>query len=126
MGVRLGISLALSPANWPALMAYWDRMLAADGPIHPTQTARRLAPLILRPPIPLLPGSVVDLLALPGLALLPARLRDEFGIDWGERHERAARTLGWGVRAWVRTVPAGLRSMPHANRAFARAARHDP
>ncbi len=51
VGTRLGIPLSLSPADWPALAAYWRRMLAPDGPIHVTPTAKRLAPLIVRPPI---------------------------------------------------------------------------
>jgi uncharacterized protein (DUF2236 family) len=122
VGVRLGISLTLSPSDWPALMAYWDRMLADEGPIHPTPTARRLSPLILRPPIPFLPGSIIDLLALPGLALLPARLRREFGVPWSPLRQATATTIGVGLRAWTSVVPAGLRSMPQARRALARAA----
>ena len=80
VGVRLGIPLSLSPSDWPALADYWRLMLAPDGPIHAGPTARRLAPLIVRPPLPLVPGQLVDLLALPGLALLPARLRSEFAL----------------------------------------------
>ena len=121
VGVRLGISLSLSPADWPSLMAYWDRMLAEEGPIHPTPTARRLSPIILRPPIPFLPGLVIDLLALPGLALLPQRLRDEFEIAWDGRRDRLAQLFGVGLRAWTWVVPAGLRSMPQARAAFRRA-----
>ncbi|CAN5721374.1 oxygenase MpaB family protein [soil metagenome] len=117
VGVRLGIPLSLSPADWPALDAYWERMLAPDGPIRVTPTARRLAPLIIRPPLPYIPGALVDLAALPGLALLPARLRDEYGISWTARRERLAGILGTGLRGWVRVMPRGVRQMPHAARA---------
>jgi uncharacterized protein (DUF2236 family) len=123
VGVRLGIPLSLSPTDWPALADYWHRMLALEGPIHATATARRMAPLIVRPPLPLVPGAAVDLLALPGLALLPQRLRDEFGISWGDRRELLARGLGLAIRGWTTVVPATLRSMPQANRAFARVRR---
>ncbi len=102
VGVRLGIPISLSPADWSALMGYWQRMLADDGPIHVTShRAAHLARLIVRPPIPLLPGPIVDLLALPGLGLLPARLRREFGINWGRRREFAA------ARAWAGDQPMG-------------------
>jgi uncharacterized protein (DUF2236 family) len=121
VGVRLGIPLTTSPADWPALVAYWRRMLAPEGPIHVTPTARLLAPLIVRPPLPFVPGAAVDLLALPGLAFLPDRLRQEFGIGWDSGRELLARGLGLGIRGWVRVVPAGLRSMPQARAAFARA-----
>lgn len=120
VGVRLGIPLALSPVDWPALMAYWRRMLAPDGPIQPTPTARHLAPLIIRPPLPLAPDALVDILALPGLSLLPTRLHEAFNTGWNPRRERAARLLGLGVRAWTALVPARIRSMPRARAAYGR------
>src|SRR5215210_1428949 len=77
VGVRLGIPLSVSPPDWTALAAYWRRMLEPAGPIHVTPTARRMAPLILAPPFRFVPPAVVDLVSLPGLAFLPARLREE-------------------------------------------------
>jgi len=122
VGVRLGIPLTLSPTDWPALADYWRRMLSPDGPIHATPTAKRMAPLIVRPPLPIVPGVAVDLAAIPGLALLPRRLRQEFGIGWDDRRELLARALGLAIRGWVKVMPAPLRSMPQATQAFARAA----
>lgn len=123
VGVRLGIALEKSPADWPALLAYWRRMLATDGPIHVTPTARLLAPLIVRPPLPFVPGAAIDLLALPGLAFLPKRLRQEFGIGWDSRRQLLARGLGLGIRTWTGLVPASWRSMPQARAANRRARR---
>lgn len=114
VGVRLGIPLSASPATWPALETYWWRMLADDGPVHVTPTARRLARLIARPPFPFVPGRLVDLAALPGLALLPPRLRAEFGIGWSPAKAGLAGVLGTAVRVWTAVVPGRLRSMPHA------------
>ncbi len=122
VGVRLGIPLSLSPASWPALTDYWRAMLADDGPIHATPTARRLSPLILRPALPLLPGAVVEMLGLPGMALVPARLRDEFGVAWDRRHAILARGLGAAVRGWTTVVPGPLRWLPQARSADARVA----
>lgn len=126
VGVRLGISLELSPADWPALQAYWARMLAPDGPIQVGQTAKRLAPMIRRPPFPFVPRPLVDLLALPGMALVPNRLRNDFGVGWGAAHERLAGLLGLAIRAWVSVVPAAWRSMPQANAARRRVRRSKP
>jgi uncharacterized protein (DUF2236 family) len=114
VGVRLGIPLSVSPADWPALEAYWERMLADGGPVHVTPTARRLARLIVRPPFPFVPGRLVDLAALPGMALLPARIRSEFDITWSAPKQALAGVLSAGVRAWTAIVPRGLRSMPQA------------
>jgi uncharacterized protein (DUF2236 family) len=121
VGVRMGIPLRVSPVDWSALMAWWDRMLAPDGPIQVTPTARALAPMILRPPLPLAPAWSVDLLALPGLGLLPDRLRSAYGIDWSPARDRSSRWLGRAVRLWTAATPVSLRSMPQARAAFSRA-----
>ena len=126
VGVRMGIPLSVSPPDWDALMAWWDRMLAPDGPIQVTPTALALSPMILRPSLPLAPTALVDLLALPGLALLPDRIRDAYGIAWDPRRARLAALVGGGVRAWTAVVPADWRSMPPARRAYRRARRAAP
>ena len=120
VGVRMGIPLRVSPPDWAALMGYWYRMLAPDGPIQVTDTARSLAPMLVRPPLPLVAGWAVHLLALPGLALLPDRIREAYGIHWGTGHERAAALAGRAVRSWTSTVPVGWRSMPQARAAARR------
>lgn len=120
VGVRLGVPLRVSPPDWGALLAYWDRMLAPDGPIHVTAEARAMAPMLLRPPLPLAPGWAVDMLGLPGLALLPPRVRGAYGITWSRGRERAADAIATGMRAWTRLVPVAARSMPQARAAFRR------
>ena len=114
VGVRLGIPLSLSPQDWPALEAYWGKMLADDGPVHVTPTARRLARSIVRPPFPFVPGPLVDLAALPGMALLPPRIRSEFDITWSVPKAALAAGLSVAVRVWTAIVPRQLRSMPQA------------
>jgi uncharacterized protein (DUF2236 family) len=121
VGQRLGIPLEKSPADWPALEAYWARMLAPDAPIVITPTARRLAATIIRPPIPLLPGIVVDALATPGLALLPSPIRDAYGIPWGPGRVAFANAADALLRLWVRLVPPSWRAMPQARAAESRA-----
>lgn len=124
VGVRLGIPLADSPADWSALEDYWGRMLGPDGPVHGSPTARRLSPPIIRPPLPLVPGPIVDLLALPGMALLPSSTRDEFGLPWGPWRARIAAWMSRAIKAWVRSVPAPWRSMPQARHAEQRLQGH--
>lgn len=123
VGPRMGIPLDRSPATWPALMDYWDEMLAPDGPIQVTPTARRLAPTILRPPLPGVPRQVLDALNLPALSLLPPRIREGFGISWSARHARIASASAAILRTWVRIVPRDLRAMPAARQADRRVAR---
>jgi uncharacterized protein (DUF2236 family) len=123
VGVRMGIPLRASPATWPDLLDYWDRMLAPGGPIEVTVEARAMAPMLVRPPLPLAPGWAVDALGLPGLALLPPRIRDAYGIAWGTGREQVAGAVARAVRGWASVVPAGVRSMPQARAAFRRAGR---
>jgi uncharacterized protein (DUF2236 family) len=120
VGTRIGIPLDRSPADWPSLERYWDRMVAADGPIQVTPTAQALAPMIVRPPLPHVPGVAIDALVLPGLGLLPPPIREAFGIHWSPARQRLSAAIGYGVRAWTSVVPWSLRSMPQAREAFRR------
>ena len=117
VGRRLGIPLDVSPPDWPALEAYWDRMVAPDGPIAITPTARRLAASIIRPPIVGLPGLAIDLLATPGLALLPERIRAAYGVPWGPIRASMASLADLALRLWVGRMPLAWRSMPQARAA---------
>ena len=117
VGVRLGIPLEVSPRSWPELLGWFEAQLAPGGPITVTPTARAMAPLIIRPPLPHVPGRVVDLAATPGLSLLPERLRQEFGIPWPCRRARLAHLLAPALRTWVRVIPRSWRAMPPARAA---------
>jgi uncharacterized protein (DUF2236 family) len=121
VGQRMGIPLAESPPTWPQLEAWFEAQLEPGGTIVVTPTARRLAPDIIRPPLPFVPGELVDLAALPGLALLPEHIRDAYGIPWSGRRSAVAQALGVGVRTWVRVIPASWRAMPQARAAERRA-----
>jgi uncharacterized protein (DUF2236 family) len=120
-GQLLGIPLDQSPADWTALMAYWTRMLGPTGPIHVTPTARRMGASVLRPPIPFAPGAIVELLMLPSMGLLPARLREEYGIDWNARRRLEARAMDVLLKVWVRLLPSQWRALPPARTADRRA-----
>ncbi len=123
VGAHLGIPLDRSPADWPAFEAYMARMLGPMGPIRVTAAGRRLGRLVVRSPVPFLPGPAAALMTLPAVALLPARIRAGYGLPWGPRRARLARGLDLAVRLWVRLMPRTWRAMPQARAADARAAR---
>jgi len=120
-GQLLGIPLSNSPADWTALETYWAAMLDPTGPIHVTPTARRLGASILRPPIRFAPSWVVELLMLPSMSLLPARLREQYGIDWNARRRLEAGAMDRLLRLWVRLLPPSWRALPPARTAERRA-----
>lgn len=117
LGRQLGIPDAASPRDWLGLLEWFDAQLGPGGPVRVTPTARAIARTIVRPPLPLAPGWLVDVAMLPGLGLLPASLRADFGIAWSARHERTSRWLGRGIRAWTSLLPRGVRAMPQARAA---------
>jgi uncharacterized protein (DUF2236 family) len=121
VGERLGIPRHVSPPTWAELETWFEDQLRPRGPIVVTPTARRLASAIVRPPLPLVPLPFVDLAALPGLALLPSRIRDDYGIPWSRRRAALAFGLECGIRAWVRLMPRSARAMPQARAAERRA-----
>src|SRR5256885_199273 len=49
IGRALGIPDGLLPKDAGAFDRYFAEMLGPDGPVHPTDTARELAPFVLRP-----------------------------------------------------------------------------
>lgn len=133
IAVAFGIPADLVPADLAAFDAYVAGMLAPNGPVHPTPTARSLAEAILHPPLaPLavlvpgavagpvgailgaVPGRLVDWTLWPALSLLPSGVREEFGIPRDGRREVVAAWLSTGVRFWRPRLPVGFRQMPRA------------
>ena len=133
-----GVPDALLPADVEAFDAYVASMLAPDGPVHPTPTARDLARAILHPPLaPLaesgpiaarlgglagpaaavlraVPSVAYDWLLVPSIGLLPPSTRAEYGLTWGPR-ERAIEawlTTAWGL--WRPWLPTAWRWFPQA------------
>jgi uncharacterized protein (DUF2236 family) len=142
--VAFGVPEERVPADVAAFDAYVAAMLALDGPVHPTPTARALAEVILHPrmgplasvvPHPFagllgavldaVPGRVVDWTLWPAIGLLPPRIRQEFEIPWDARRELVAGWFTAGVRFWRPRLPAGFRQMPKALAADRRIARAD-
>jgi len=130
IGRAFGIPDDLLPATIDDFDAYLDRMLAPDGPIRPTATARRLAPYVLQPPL----GPVVPALGWlptpayrwtlwPAVGLLPPRVRAELGLSWGPLHRAVSGWLVSGFRLWRPLVPTALRWMPPARAADRRVER---
>ena len=50
----------------------------------------------------------------PSVGLLPASVRDDYGLAWGPRERAVAAWLAAGWRAWRPLLPRGFRQMPKA------------
>lgn len=132
IGRAFGVPEDLLPADIAAFEAYMGAMLGPAGPVRVSPVARELAGIVLRPPLaplaPLLPGptaSVARTLASippgayswtlwPSVGLLPASVRDDYGLAWGRRERAVSAWLVAGWRGWRPLLPAGFRQMPKA------------
>ncbi|HET7181091.1 MAG TPA: oxygenase MpaB family protein, partial [Candidatus Limnocylindrales bacterium] len=115
VGRAFGIPASQLPPDVDAFDAYVAGMLGPDGPVRVGDEARELADAILHPPLgpavaaagplfaraaPLMdaiPARAYGWLFWPSIGLLPAAVRDGYGLPWGFRQRAVA---GWLVAAW--------------------------
>jgi uncharacterized protein (DUF2236 family) len=120
LGRAFGVPAGRLPRDLDAFEAYVDAMLAPGGPVRVGATARELAASILAPPLPgvlgrlPVPPVAYSWTLWPAIGLLPASVRDDFGLAWGPRERVVARWLVAGWRAWRPLIPASFREMPQA------------
>ena len=135
VGRAFDIPAATLPPNLDAFEAYLAGMLGPGGPIEVGDEARELASAILHPPLgpaasaagwpftrlaPTLdgvPSRAYAWLFWPSIGLLPARVRDGYGLAWGIRQRAVATWLVTTWRVWRPMLPATFRQMPQALRA---------
>ncbi|HEX7088025.1 MAG TPA: oxygenase MpaB family protein [Vicinamibacterales bacterium] len=106
------------PQSKAELDAYLARM-EASGTILVGPTARELAARVLAPPFGPLAGPVVRANRLVTTALLPPRLRREYGLPWGPAEHRAFARRVRLLRTARRLTPRLVRWWPEARRALA-------
>jgi uncharacterized protein (DUF2236 family) len=132
IGRAFGVPDALLPADLAAFERYVAEMLAPAGPVRVSDLARELARVVLRPPLaplaPLLPvpsGPAAAVLRRlpadayawtlwPSVGLLPASVRDDYGLSWGPLERSVSGWLVAGWRGWRPVLPVGFRQMPKA------------
>ena len=121
VGRAFGVPERLLPGDLEAFEAYMASMLGSGGEVQVSAVARSLAWAVLHPPLaPLaqwLAGVPSDLYAWtlwPSVGLLPASVRDAYGLPWGARERAVSAWLVAAWRAWRPLLPASFRQMPKA------------
>jgi len=136
IGRAFGIPEELLPADVDAFDAYVAGMLAPEGPVRVSATARELAGFILHPPLggalatlpgappwlAVIPSGTYDWVLWPSIALLPDSVRDDYGLRWGPFERAVSVWLGAGLRAWRPLLPPAIRWMAQARAADRRVA----
>ena len=129
IGRAFGIPADLLPADLDAFEAYLEWSLGPGGPVVVGDTARELAETILKPPLgpaarpwlggladrlDAIPTAAYDWLMWPAIGLLPAAVRDGYGLRWGLRERLVSAWLVAAWRAWRPILPVAFRQMPQA------------
>ena len=131
IGRAFGVPETLLPADLAAFETYVEKMLGPGGPVRVSPVARDLAQVVLRPPLgplaawlpfeaalrPMLARVPLGLYAWtlwPSVGLLPAGVREGFGLPWGAREQLVSKWLVAGWRAWRPLLPEAFRQMPQA------------
>ncbi len=95
---------------------YMDRMIDS-GPISVSDTARELAGHILRPAVPPIPALAAAIIGFISVGLLPGKLREDFGLQWGPARQCLLDASGFASRALLPLLPQALRIVPAAHAA---------
>lgn len=112
---RLGELLLIPRATFPAAIDDFDAYMATmikSGTVSVTDRARSLGRLVLRPRLRLLPGPAMVPFEIVTAGLLPASLREQYGLAWGAAQQRAFRLATATVPRVVRLTPPLLRVWP--------------
>lgn len=117
-----GVGEDVLPPDYRAFRTYLARII--EGPdLAVGEEARALAAHILAPPLPVPARPAVPALRAITAWLLPARLREDFGLSWGPRERALVAGLGASIRLAVRGLPDRLRYWPHHRVALDRVAK---
>ena len=111
LGELLRIPREHFPAHLPDFEAYVAGMIDS-GPVTVTDQARALGQLVLRPRLRLLPGPAMIPFEVVTAGLLPAALREQYGLAWGAAQRRAFRLAVAAVPRLVALTPPVLRVWP--------------
>jgi uncharacterized protein (DUF2236 family) len=108
------------PPDRHAFREYMDEMLGG-GNIVVTDQAREMGSVILDPPAPMHVRAAWPMLNLLTAGLLPANLREGYGLRWSARRERAMRMQVATIRRGILPVlPRRARILPLARAGEAR------
>jgi len=117
LGEMLGIPRDRFPNTVREFDHYLEQMVAT-GPVRVDARARELVAQIMRPRVRLLPGPVMLPLNIVTTGLLTPALREQYGLAWGPRQQRAYRLAIAVVPRVIALTPPLLRVWPLPGRSI--------
>lgn len=114
-----GVPHGECPATYADFTAYFEGTV--ERTLEPTTAAHHVANVALNPlGLPRLAGPILALISAPTIGLLPARLRDDLGLRWSPRRDRALALTALACRRTLPLVPHRLRHVRSAREAMRR------
>jgi uncharacterized protein (DUF2236 family) len=117
LGELLGIPRDRFPDTAADFDEYMEQMVSS-GPVRVDARARELAEQVMRPRVWLLPGPVMIPLNVVTTGLLAPALREQYGLAWGRRQQRAYRLAVAVVPRVIAVTPPLLRVWPRPGRSI--------
>jgi hypothetical protein len=111
LGELLGVPRDRFPSTHRELASYMTSMIAS-GAVAVDGRASALAALVMRPKLRLLPGPAMIPFEIVTAGLLPASLRDQYGLAWGAAQRRLYRLMVIALPRMVAVTPPVLRVWP--------------
>ena len=121
LGEMFGVPREKHPETLADFYEYYERMIEEE--LAVTSALRDVVDATTRPPLPVVAKPLVEALNLATVSLLPPKLRDDLGLDWGPNRRRlvdASRTV---IRKALPALPGMFREFPPARSADRRATR---
>jgi uncharacterized protein (DUF2236 family) len=120
LGEAFGVPIEEQPETLADFYEYFERMVEED--LAVTSALADVVDATLRPPLPFVAKPLVEAVNLATASLLPQRLREELGLEWGANRRRfvvASRAI---IRRALPVLPRLLREFPPARSADRRVA----
>lgn len=117
IGVLLGIPWDAYPKHVRELDAYVNDMIER-GVVNVGEDARRMGRILLRPKFPGIPRMAFLPLTIITAGLLPAPLREGYGLRWGMAERTIFAACRLGLPRLVAVAPKVIRYLPQARRAY--------
>jgi uncharacterized protein (DUF2236 family) len=120
LGEMFGVPIDRQPETLAEFYEYFDRMVEEELAVTPA-----LADVVdatMRPELPFIARPLVEALNLATVSLLPPRLRDRLGLDWGPNRRRLVSASRTVIRRALPVLPRLLREFPPARSADRRVA----
>jgi uncharacterized protein (DUF2236 family) len=115
LGEMFGVPIGEQPETLADFYEYFDHMVEEE--LAVTSALADVVDATMRPDLPFVARPLVEALNLATVSLLPGRLRDELGLEWGENRRRFVLASRAVIRRALPVLPRLLREFPPARSA---------